>query len=128
MDTSLKKERSRTQNLRSENESLKAQLQSQRVEATPSSTTQSVVRYAGSTVWDRLASCESGGNWAINTGNGFYGGLQFTSSTWEGFGGHLFAPQAHLASRSEQITVAERVQESQGWGAWPACTEKLGIA
>jgi resuscitation-promoting factor RpfA len=77
----------------------------------------------GST-WDRLAQCESSGNWAINTGNGFSGGLQFTPSTWRAFGGRGLA---HHASREEQITVAERVLAKQGWGAWPACSRKLGL-
>jgi resuscitation-promoting factor RpfB len=79
---------------------------------------------AGS-VWDRLAECESGGNWSINTGNGFYGGLQFTLSTWRAYGG---TGMPHEASREEQIAVAERVQDAQGWGAWPGCTSKLGIS
>ncbi len=74
--------------------------------------------------WDRLAECESGGNWAINTGNGYYGGLQFSPSTWRAFGG---SGMPHQASRSEQIAVAERTQASQGWGAWPACSRKLGL-
>ncbi|WP_245802969.1 resuscitation-promoting factor [Corynebacterium phocae] len=81
---------------------------------------------AGS-VWDALAMCEATGNWSINTGNGFSGGLQFTPSTWLGFGGGEYAPQAYLATREQQIAVAERVQAAQGWGAWPACTAKLGI-
>ena len=76
-------------------------------------------------VWDRLAECESGGNWSINTGNGFYGGLQFTLSTWRAYGG---TGMPHEASREEQIAVAERVQDAQGWGAWPGCTSKLGIS
>ena len=75
-------------------------------------------------VWDKLAQCEAGGNWSINTGNGFYGGLQFTLSTWRAYGG---TGMPHEASREEQIAVAERVQDAQGWGAWPACTSKLGI-
>jgi uncharacterized protein YabE (DUF348 family) len=75
-------------------------------------------------VWDRLAQCESGGNWSINTGNGFYGGLQFTKSTWRAYGGSG-SPQN--ASRNEQIRVAKKVQAGQGWGAWPGCTSKLGI-
>ncbi|MGN6331884.1 MAG: transglycosylase family protein [Motilibacteraceae bacterium] len=82
---------------------------------------------ASGAVWDRLAQCESSSNWAINTGNGFYGGLQFTQSTWAGFGGTAYAPRADLASRSAQITVAERVLKAQGWGAWPACSSKLGL-
>jgi uncharacterized protein YabE (DUF348 family) len=75
-------------------------------------------------VWDRLAQCEAGGNWSINTGNGFYGGLQFTLSTWRANGG---SGMPHNASRETQIAVGKRVQASQGWGAWPACTSKLGI-
>ena len=76
------------------------------------------------TVWDKLAQCESTGNWSINTGNGFSGGLQFTKSTWRAFGGE---GAAHNASREEQIIVAERVLAQQGWGAWPACSRKLGL-
>jgi resuscitation-promoting factor RpfA len=76
------------------------------------------------TAWDRLAQCESTGNWSINTGNGFSGGLQFTPSTWKAFGGEGVA---HHASREEQIAVAERVLAKQGWGAWPACSRKLGL-
>jgi LysM repeat protein len=79
---------------------------------------------AGGTVWDRLAQCESGGNWSINTGNGFYGGLQFTQSSWHAAGGSG-SPQN--ASRAEQIRVAERLQQMQGWGAWPTCSAKIGV-
>ncbi|APT84365.1 resuscitation-promoting factor [Corynebacterium aquilae] len=82
---------------------------------------------AGGTVWDTLAMCESTGNWAINTGNGFSGGLQFTPSTWLAFGGGEYAPMAYMATREQQIAVATKVQAAQGWGAWPACTAKLGI-
>lgn len=78
-------------------------------------------------VWDRLAQCESGGNWAINTGNGYYGGVQFAQGTWEGHGGTQYAPRADLATREQQIATAERVLASQGWGAWPACSAKLGL-
>ena len=80
----------------------------------------------GST-WDALAQCEAGGNWSINTGNGFSGGLQFTPSTWAAFGGTEYAPAAHMATREQQIAVAEKVRAGQGWGAWPACTSKLGL-
>jgi len=84
--------------------------------------------YVGSnSVWDRLAQCESGGNWHINTGNGFSGGLQFAPGTWSGFGGDEFAPRADLASREQQIVMAQRVLRVQGWGAWPACSRKLGL-
>ncbi|MFG2827176.1 transglycosylase family protein [Streptomyces sp. NPDC048434] len=77
--------------------------------------------------WDRLAGCESGGNWRIDTGNGFSGGLQFAHSTWHSFGGGAFASRAARATRSEQIQVAERVLARQGWGAWPACSASLGL-
>lgn len=76
--------------------------------------------------WDRLAHCESTGNWKADTGNGFQGGLQFTPETWEEFGGTKFAETADQASKSEQIAIAKKVQEEQGWKAWPACTKKLG--
>ena len=82
---------------------------------------------AGGSVWDRLANCEASGNWATHTSNGFSGGLQFASSTWTGFGGGQFAPQAWQATREQQIVVAERVLASSGWGAWPACSSKLGL-
>jgi resuscitation-promoting factor RpfB len=75
-------------------------------------------------VWDKLAQCESGGNWSINTGNGYYGGLQFSLSTWRAYGGSGYP---HKASREEQIRIAKKVQASDGWGAWPACTSKLGL-
>ena len=80
---------------------------------------------ASGSTWDALAQCESGGNWAINTGNGFSGGLQFTPSTWAAYGG-VGAPQN--ATRAQQIAVAERVQAGQGWGAWPACAAQLGLS
>ncbi|WP_424511245.1 transglycosylase family protein [Pseudonocardia endophytica] len=79
---------------------------------------------ASASTWDRLAQCESGGDWSINTGNGFGGGLQFTDSTWKAFGGK---GQPENASRSEQIAVAEKVLDAQGWKAWPACSKKLGL-
>lgn len=82
---------------------------------------------ADGSVWDALAMCEATGNWSINTGNGFSGGLQFTPSTWLAFGGGQYAPEAWMASREQQIDVATRVQAAQGWGAWPACTAKLGL-
>jgi hypothetical protein len=78
-------------------------------------------------VWDRLAQCESGGNWSINTGNGFTGGLQFVRSTWLGVGGGEYAPDAYLATREQQIDIATRVLASQGWGAWPGCTSMMGL-
>lgn len=75
-------------------------------------------------VWDRLAACESGGNWSINTGNGYYGGLQFSLGSWQGVGGSGYP---HQASKAEQIVRAEQLLARQGWGAWPACSAKLGL-
>ena len=80
---------------------------------------------ASVSTWDALAQCESGGNWGTNTGNGFSGGLQFTPSTWAAFGG---TGSAQGASKAEQIRVAENVLQGQGWGAWPACSAKLGLS
>ncbi|WSG63327.1 transglycosylase family protein [Nocardia sp. NBC_01730] len=79
------------------------------------------------TIWDALARCESTGNWGINTGNGYYGGVQFDQGTWERQGGLKYAPRADLATREEQIAIAEVTRARQGWGAWPACTSRLGI-
>ncbi|HSP59678.1 MAG TPA: transglycosylase family protein [Ornithinimicrobium sp.] len=78
-------------------------------------------------VWDRVADCESTGNWDINTGNGFYGGLQFWHPTWTSFGGGEFAPYAHQATKLQQITVAQRVLKVQGPGAWPVCSVRAGL-
>ncbi|MFF0542409.1 transglycosylase family protein [Nocardia thailandica] len=78
--------------------------------------------------WDRLAQCEAGGNWGINTGNGFQGGLQFSPSTWNAHGGGQYAASANQATREQQIAVAEKVLASQGWGAWPSCSAKLGLS
>ncbi|MEU9165634.1 transglycosylase family protein [Streptomyces sp. NPDC048424] len=75
--------------------------------------------------WDKVAQCESGGNWSINTGNGYYGGLQFSSSTWAAYGGKSYAAQANQASKSQQIAVAEKVLKGQGKGAWPSCGKGL---
>ncbi|KXT57074.1 transglycosylase [Gordonia sp. QH-12] len=71
--------------------------------------------------WDQVAQCESGGNWAINTGNGYQGGLQFSPSTWAAHGGTQYAPSADQATREQQIAVGERVLATQGKGAWPTC-------
>lgn len=71
--------------------------------------------------WDNVARCESGNNWAINTGNGFYGGLQFTQQTWAGYGGLAYAPRADLASKAQQIAIANKVAADVGYGAWPVC-------
>ena len=83
--------------------------------------------FPGSSIWDTLAQCEAGGDWTADTGNGFYGGLQFTAGTWLEHGGGRFAPAANYASREQQIAVAQRVLETQGWVAWPACSLKLGF-
>ena len=79
---------------------------------------------ANGSVWDRLAACEAGGNWAINTGNGYYGGLQFSLATWRGLGGSGLPSDA---SREQQIALGQRLQAAQGWGAWPSCSRKLGL-
>ena len=75
-------------------------------------------------MWDQLAQCESGGNWSINTGNGYYGGLQFSLSSWRAVGGSGYP---HTASRAEQIKRGKLLLARHGWGAWPACTRKLGL-
>jgi hypothetical protein len=79
---------------------------------------------SGGTVWDRLAQCESGGNWSINTGNGYYGGLQFLPSTWRSSGG---SGMPHQHSREEQIRVAENLRRQAGFRPWPQCAAKLGL-
>ena len=78
----------------------------------------------GNSVWDRLAQCESGGNWSINTGNGFYGGVQFSASTWRAIGG---SGLPHQHSRETQIAMAKKLQARAGWGQWPGCSAKLGL-
>jgi hypothetical protein len=78
--------------------------------------------------WDRVAACESGGNWGINTGNGYHGGLQFSQGTWASHGGGEYASSANQATRDQQIAVAERVLASQGRGAWPVCGRGLSAA
>jgi len=78
-------------------------------------------------VWDRIAACESSGDWSINTGNGYYGGLQFLDTTWDSFGGEAYASTADKASRTQQIAVAQRVLAEQGWNAWPTCSRKAGL-
>ena len=83
---------------------------------------------AGTSDWDRIAACESGGNWHINTGNGFYGGVQFTQGTWAGYGGTAYASRADLATKEQQIAIANRTLAAQGWGAWPVCSVKAGLA
>ncbi|MEU8977420.1 transglycosylase family protein [Streptomyces sp. NPDC048309] len=83
---------------------------------------------ATSSEWDAVAQCESGGNWSINTGNGFYGGLQFSASTWAAYGGSAYASTADQASKSQQIAVGEKVLAAQGKGAWPNCGTGLSGA
>jgi resuscitation-promoting factor RpfA len=78
--------------------------------------------------WEQVARCESGGNWSINTGNGYYGGLQFSPSTWSAFGGGMFATSADKATRDQQIVIAEKVLARQGRGAWPVCGRGLAAA
>ncbi|HSA49927.1 MAG TPA: transglycosylase family protein [Yinghuangia sp.] len=82
---------------------------------------------ASVSTWDRVAQCESTNNWSINSGNGFYGGLQFTNSTWQEFGGTQYAPRADLATKDQQIAIAEKVLAVQGPGAWPVCSVKAGL-
>lgn len=95
--------------------------------AKPATISRGTKTVAANSVWDQLAQCESGGNWAINTGNGFSGGLQFHPQTWLAYGGGAFSGEASGATREQQISIAEKVQAAQGWGAWPACTASLGI-
>ena len=76
--------------------------------------------------WDQVAACESGGDWSTNTGNGFYGGLQFDAQTWSGYGGDQYAPTADQATRDQQIQIAEQVLANQGAGAWPNCGGPVG--
>ena len=86
---------------------------------------QPTTNYAGgNTVWDRLAQCESGGNWAANTGNGYYGGIQFSASTWASVGG---SGLPHQHSREEQIKRGQILQSRAGWGQWPHCAAQLGL-
>lgn len=89
--------------------------------AAASTVTWSAPAPSGGVNWSAIAACESGGNWSISTGNGFYGGLQFTEGTWLANGGGQYAPSANLATPAEQIAVAERVLAGQGIGAWPVC-------
>ncbi|MDJ0343160.1 transglycosylase family protein [Streptomyces sp. H10-C2] len=77
-------------------------------------------------VWDRIAQCESGGNWHIDTGNGYYGGLQFAAGTWRSNGGAQYAATADRATREQQIAIATKVQRAGGWGAWPVCARRAG--
>lgn len=81
---------------------------------------------ASVSAWDQVAACESGGNWQTNTGNGYYGGLQFSQQIWSGHGGDQYAPTADQATKEQQIEIGERVLASQGAGAWPNCGGPLG--
>ncbi|MEU0934783.1 MULTISPECIES: transglycosylase family protein [unclassified Embleya] len=78
-------------------------------------------------VWDRIADCESSGRWDLNTGNGYYGGLQILPSTWDEAGGQEYATRPDRATRREQITVAEEILRLQGWEAWPQCARQVGL-
>ncbi|MFG2517894.1 transglycosylase family protein [Streptomyces sp. NPDC048527] len=86
-----------------------------------------VAHAADADTWSKVAACESSGNWSINSGNGYFGGLQFTQSTWEAYGGTAYAARADRATRSQQIAVAEKVLDGQGPGAWPACSARAGL-
>lgn len=79
---------------------------------------------ASTSSWDRVAKCESGGNWKINTHNGYYGGLQISAQTWKSFGGKRYSSQANKTSKKNQIKVAEKIKKGQGWGAWGSCGRK----
>ncbi|GAB98291.1 peptidoglycan hydrolase-like protein with peptidoglycan-binding domain [Kineosphaera limosa] len=82
---------------------------------------------APSNVWDRVAACESGGNWSISTGNGYYGGLQFSASSWRAAGGTRYASLPHRASKAQQIAAAQQLLRMQGPGAWPTCSKRAGL-
>jgi len=82
---------------------------------------------AAPAVWDKVAQCESSGNWKINTGNGYYGGLQFSLRTWRAFGGSKYASYPHRATKAEQIAIAQRTLAAQGPGAWPTCGRRAGL-
>jgi LysM repeat protein len=97
------------------------------VAAIPMITASASPSAAATSAWDKLASCESGGHWGINTGNGYYGGLQFADGTWDGNGGERYASRADLATRAEQIVVAARVLDGRGWSPWPACSSRMGL-
>ena len=77
--------------------------------------------------WNRLANCESGGRWHVNTHNGYYGGLQISAGTWRAYGGRRLAALPHHASKRKQMRVAERILRGQGWGAWPVCSRRAGL-
>ncbi|MFC9842231.1 transglycosylase family protein [Streptomyces sp. NPDC060223] len=87
----------------------------------------SVAHAADVSTWNKVAACESSGNWSINTGNGYYGGLQFSQSTWEAYGGNVYAQRADQATKDQQIAIAEKVLKGQGPGAWPVCSVRAGL-
>jgi murein DD-endopeptidase MepM/ murein hydrolase activator NlpD len=87
-----------------------------------------LVHAAPEDAWQKVAACESGGDWDVNTGNGYFGGLQFSQSTWEAYGGTAYAPRADLATKGQQIAVAKKVLARQGAGAWPACGPRAGLS
>lgn len=97
--------------------------------AVPFLSSQGSAGAATTATWNRLAGCESGGNWHTNTGNGYYGGLQFSQGTWVAMGGRQFAARADLAAPREQMAVAERLLRATdySWGSWPVCSRKLGL-
>lgn len=97
------------------------------VSYTPTTTVTNALYTPGNSVWDKVAFCESTNDWQINTGNGFYGGLQFTQSTWVEFGGRRYAARADLATREQQIDIAKKVLQVQGPGAWPVCSVRAGL-
>ena len=90
----------------------------------PPTPTATLTSSANTGIWDEIAQCESGGNWSTDTGNGYYGGLQFTLSSWQAYGG---AGNPSQASRDEQIAVAQKLQATQGWSAWPVCSAEIGL-
>jgi len=97
------------------------------VSAVPDPTVAVVAQQAPVGVYDRLAACESNSHWAANTGNGYSGGLQFDDVTWTEYGGRAYAPRAYLATRGQQIAVAERLHAARGFAPWPACSRRLGL-
>ncbi|MGH2444780.1 MAG: transglycosylase family protein [Candidatus Limnocylindria bacterium] len=107
--------------------SMQATLFSVATPTAPAQAPQRIVRYDGDSVWDDLAQCESGGNWAINTGNGYFGGLQFSLGTWQQYGGTQYAAYPHEATREQQIATAERLHAARGYAPWPACRASLGL-
>lgn len=108
-------------------EAAEASKQAQVPKPAPKPVPRQVVRVSQGSVWDALAMCESGGRWNINTGNGFYGGIQFDIGTWLSNGGGAFAARADLATREQQIAIASKVQANRGFAPWPACARKLGL-